>query len=300
VGVALRAGLGKVPFGFDAIEPDAARPLLEKALGTRAFFGQARDLGVALDGVYRFFRLSLAITNGEPLSDDRYAGLDLTRHKDFVSRAGVSTPLSRELWVQAGLSCLFGRGLHVGTAATKDGLQWVDGNEDGLVDATELVPVAGVAATPSGSFARSALGADLRLGARLPRLGLLVVRAELIRAQNLDRTVRPADPIASGRDLRELSAQLGVAQELTRFAELAVRYDLYEPDADATRNQAGNVVPSDTSFRTWSFALAGKLPPGRLVLQYDHQRNRLGRSASGAPTTLRDDAVTLRAEARFY
>lgn len=298
-GLTVRAGLGKIPFGFDATEPDTERPFLERGLGTRAFFGQARDLGVALEARYRFVRLSLALTNGEPLSDDRYAGLDLTRHKDFVGHAGVGTPTSRALWVQAGVSCLFGKGLHLGTPATKAGLQWVDGNEDGLVDATELVPVTGVAATPSEAFDRTALGADLRVAARLPVLGTLTLRAELTRAQNLDRTVRPADPVASGRALRELSAQLGAAQELTRYAELAIRYDLYEPDADATRSQAGNVVPSDTRFRTWSFALSGKLPPGRLVLEYDHQRNQLGRSASGVPTTLEDDALTLRAEARF-
>src|SRR5262249_11321934 len=152
------------------------------------------------------------------------------------------------LWAQAGVSWLTGTGLHAGTAATKDGLAWVDGNENGLIEVTELTPIPGAPATPSRSFERSALGAGLRVGVRLPGLGQLRVRAELVRAVNLDRTLVPADPLATGRDLRELGAYVGVSQELTRFAEIAARYELYDPDADARRTQAAAVVPSDASF----------------------------------------------------
>ena len=189
--------------------------------------------------------------------------------------------------------------MHVGTAPTKDSLQWVDGNEDGLVDSTELIPIAGAPGTASQSYDRSALGADLRVGYRFPILGQLVLRSELTRAVNLDRTVSPADPVASGRDLRELGVQVGFSQELTPHAEAAVRYDVYQPDADATRQRAAVVVPRDTRYRTLALSLAGKLPPGRLLLEYDHQKNALGRSANGSPTTLKDDALTLRFEVRL-
>jgi hypothetical protein len=290
------AGLMQIPFGFDARELEVTRPVLERADATRAFFGQARDFGAGIDAAFHWARVSVAIMNGQPLSDDRYAGLSLTREKDIVGRAGFATPLRRDAWVDAGVSWLFGTGLHQGTAGTKDSLQWVDGNEDGQVESTELIPVAGVPATASQTFARAALGADLRVGIRIPALGFLVLRGELVRAKNLDRTMNPADPVASGRDLRELGAQLGLAQELGPHAELAVRYDVYQPDADATRQRAAIIVPRDTRYRTWSMALAGKWRPGRLLLEYDHRRNALGISPSGAPTTLKDDALTLRAE----
>src|SRR5262245_20529191 len=78
------AGLMPIPFGFDARETEASRPVLERAEATRAFFGQARDLGFGLDVAFRFARLSAAVMNGQPLSDDRYAGLSLTRGKDLV------------------------------------------------------------------------------------------------------------------------------------------------------------------------------------------------------------------------
>src|SRR5262249_52369792 len=146
---------------------------------------------------------------------------------------------------------------------------------------------------------RSALGADLRLGVRTALLGELSLRAEIVRAVNLDRTLLVADPIATGRELRELAAYVGVSQEFTRHAEAAVRYEIYDPDADASRKRAGAVVPSDSSYRTLSLALAAKLEAARLVVEYDYNDNTLGRTASGTPTRLRDDAVTVRAEVRL-
>jgi hypothetical protein len=294
-----KVGLIQIPFGFDATERDLARPLLERSLFTRAFFGQARDLGLGADVAFRFARLSVAVQNGQPLSDDRYAGRDLNRAKDVTARVGVSVPVSSGLGVQAGVSCLFGKGLHPATAATKDSLAWVDGNEDGLIEVTELTPIPGAPATPSAPFDRSALGADVRVGVHLPRLGVLTLRAEVVRAVNLDRTLYVADPIATGRSLRELGAYVGLSQELTRFAEVAARYEIYNPDADARRQQAGAVVPSDPTYRTFSVAVAGKFAPARVMLELDHNDNALGRSASGAPVRLRDDAVTARFEGRF-
>lgn len=296
---AFSVGLMPVPFGFDAVEGDLKRPLLERALATRAFFGQARDLGMGLNVAYRFARLSIALQNGQPLADDRYAGRDLTRNKDVLGRVGVSVPLVGSLWMQAGVSYLAGQGLHAGTAATKDSLAWIDGNEDGLISVSELTPIAGSPATASQTFRRSALGADVRVGLRVPRLGELTLRAELTRAINLDRTLVPADPVATGRSLRELGGYVGLSQELTRFAEVAVRYELYNPDADGRRQRAAVVVPADPTYRTFSVAVAGKLAPARVIAQLDHNDNALGRSGNGAPTRLRDDALTLRFEGRF-
>jgi hypothetical protein len=50
---------------------------------------------------------------------------------------------------------------------------------------------------------------------------------------------------------------------------------------------------------TWSFSATGRTKSARLVAQYDHRQNALGRDASGRPTTLADDSFILRAEVRF-
>ena len=143
-------------------------------------------------------------------------------------------------------------------------------------------------------------GGQAGLEIDLPVLGTLALRAELVRAKNLDRGLVVADPVAASRDLRELGWYVGATQELTPWAMIGVRYDLYDPDADAREQRPFAVVPKDASFRTWSFMAAARWQRvGRLVAQYDHHRNALGREPSGAPTTLADDAFTLRAEVNF-
>ena len=39
--------------------------------------------------------------------------------------------------------------------------------------------------------------------------------------------------------------------------------------------------------------------PGRLLFEYDHNTNNLGRTAGGLPTPLADDAWTVRGEVVF-
>jgi hypothetical protein len=201
--------------------------------------------------------------------------------------------------VEAGFSGVTGRGFHRGIAATKDLIQWQDSNDDGIVDPSEIQLSAGSPATPSQSFKRFAVGADVRATITLPFVGDLAVRGEVVRAQNLDRGLFVSDPIAATRDLRQLGWYVGVSQEITRWALVGVRYDRYDPDADAREQVPFSIVPRDQGFSTWSFNAAGRISFGRLIAQYDHRNNPLGRDASGAPTTLADDSFTLRAEARF-
>lgn len=293
------AGLMRIPFGFDAVEVATQRPLLEHSLGTRAFFGAARDLGADIEVLYRFIRVSAALMNGEPLGESgAYAGRDLTRAKDLIFRAGVTQAVG-PVRLDAGVSWLSGTGLHPGSPATKNQLAWVDGNENGLVEVSELTSIPGTPATASQAFSREALGADARLAWEIPQLGRLSLRGEIVRAQNLDRSLVPADPVATGRPLRELAAHLALSQELTRHLEIAGRYDLYNPDSDAQRSKAGVVVPADPTYRSYSIALAAKASKARLMAQFDHHTDARGRTLSGMPTSLRDDTFTLRAEVGF-
>ncbi|HEU4405525.1 MAG TPA: hypothetical protein VFS43_09565 [Polyangiaceae bacterium] len=292
-------GLFRVPFGFDTSEPATARPWLERSTASRALFAGARDLGVGVDAAWRFLRAAIALQNGEPLDAPGFGGRDPTRSKDLVGRVGVDVEVAPGVRARGGVSWLAGRGLSAGSPATKDTLNWVDGNENGLVETSELSVLPGAPARPSRGFGRSALGADLRLRVEVPSLGALVLRAEIVRAENLDRGLEPADPVAAGRDLREIGWQIGASQEVGPNVQIALRYDAYDPDADARRQAGVSIVPTDPLYATWALAVAARFEPVRLVWQYDHQRNPLGRAASGAPTTLRDDAVTLRGEVRF-
>jgi hypothetical protein len=126
-----------------------------------------------------------------------------------------------------------------------------------------------------------------------------MVRAELVRAKNLDRGTFAADPIAASRDLRELGWYVGVTQELTRWGLIGVRYDTFDPDADARDQRPFALVPKDSSLSTWAFMATARWNKARLVAEYDHRKNALGRDVTGAPTTLADDSFTLRAVVGF-
>lgn len=294
------AGLFRTPFGFEVPESERARPWLERSTMSAAMFPQSFDLGLRVLGGYRFLRYAFAIMNGEPIGQRTFPGRDPNESKDLVFRVGGATAVTDAVHIDGGLSGVSGRGFHRGAAATKDLIQWQDSNADGIVDnTTELQIIPGSPATPSASFKRFAVGADLRATIALPTLGDLHLRAEIVRGNNLDRGLFVSDPIAATRDLRQLGYYVGAAQEITRWALVGVRYDRYDPDADAREQEPFALVPRDTSMSTWSFSATGRTRVARLVAQYDRRTNALGRDASGRPTTLADDSFTLRAEVRF-
>jgi hypothetical protein len=293
-------GLTRIPFGFEVQEKDYVRLFLERSNVARALFPGEYDLGAKLQGGWRFLRYQLAVMNGHPSGDKQFALRDPDHSKDFLGRVGVDTPLAHLVTLQAGLSGLYGTGFHTGTAPTKDTLVWHDTNLDGQVDPSELSGVLGMPGTPSKTFDRWAFGGDLRLDVEVPRLGPLTVYAEVMWAQNLDRAIYPADPVAAGRDLRELGWYVVVMQRLTKWAAIGVRYDRYNPDSDKTEKIAATIVPRDLTLSTLSIALAAEYRPyARLTLEWDHNQNALGRAASGAPTTLGADQVILRGQVAF-
>jgi hypothetical protein len=238
--------------------------------------------------------------NGNPLADASFPTRDPNAAKDFVARLGVDATVAGKVRISAGFSSLKGTGFHPGTPATKDVLVWRDQNEDGIVQLSEIQVIAGRAATPSQNFSRFAVGADSRIGATLPRLGRLMLFGEVVWGANLDRALLPADPVASGRDLREFGWVVGASQEFTTRAALGVRYDFYNPDVDGFRQTPTAIAPKDMSFRTWTVTLSlGGMGRDRLLLEYQHNRNALAVAADGSPTTLAADTLTLRGQVVF-
>jgi hypothetical protein len=195
---------------------------------------------------------------------------------------------------------LWGQGFHSGTPATKDVLVWRDTNQDGAVQINEITVIPGQAATPSQNFGRWAVGGSVRLGIDLGRVGQLMLYGELYYATNLDRALYIADPIVATRDLRELGFYVAATQELTEWVQIGVRYDRYDPDRDANDLRGGVQIPKDSSYSTITGTIAARYRGyGRLVAQYDHNSNALGRTSSGTPTTLANDQFILRAEVKF-
>jgi hypothetical protein len=293
-------GLLRTPFGFEVQEADYVRPFLERASVLQALFPGEFDLGLRLAMRYRFLDLAYAVMNGSPIGSKVFPYLDPVHEKDMVGRIGVDFEVAPGVRVQAGASADVGTGFHAGTPATKSQLVWQDQNGDGLVEPNEIVAVGGLPATPSQVFRRFAVGGDARILVDVAPLGKLSFRGEIVNGWNLDRGLEFADPIGAGHDLREFGYSGGVTQEILRWGTVGARYDLYNPDADASQRRAANLVPVDRSYST--VALMGMLRYGdgaRLLVEYDINRNPLGIGPSGTPTTLANNAVTLRGQVVF-
>lgn len=295
----LSAGLLRIPFGFEVQEIDWVRPFLERANMTQALFPGEFDLGVRAMMKYRFLNWGMAVMNGSPIGAKEFPDLDPTAAKEIVGRIGVDFEIVPGVRFQGGVSADTGTGFHPGTPATKPQLVWQDQNGDGIVEPNEIIAVGGSPATPSQLFHRFAVGGDARLIVHLLPLGDLTFRAEAIDALNLDRGYEVADPVAAGYDLREKGWSGAAVQEVTRWGMIGVRYDVYNPNADAKQQQALNLVPVDRTYST--LALMAMVHDGwqRLLLEYDVNRNPLGIGPNGAPTTLADNALTLRAQLVF-
>ena len=297
--VTVTAGLMKIPFGFEVPELDVERPFLERSTVMRALFPGEFDLGARIAGQYRFAELAVAVMNGHPIGDKVFPAVAPNRTKEFVGRLGTHTGIAPSVMLDLGVSADTGNGFHEGTPTTKDQLVWRDDNGDGIVQATEIQVIPGSSATPSQQFHRFALGGDARLAIRFAPHAELNLRAEVVRASNLGRAIEPADPVGAGRDLREFGWYLGATQEITAFGLVGVRYDRYNPDQDANELQVTQVVPRDRTYSTLALLAMFRYATARLAFEYDVNRNALGRDVNGAPTNLKGDAVTVRAQVRF-
>jgi hypothetical protein len=295
----LSAGLMQIPFGFEVQELDNVRPFLERSTVMQALYPGAFDLGAKLKTTYKFLVWSIALMNGNPIGDLVFPDLDPVHAKDVVSRIGVDVEIVHGVRFLAGVSGDTGTGFHEGTPATKYVVIWQDQNGDGIVEPNELTAVGGVAATPSETFHRWAIAGDARLVIRMPKLGDLAFRAELVRSLNLDRGLEYADPIEAGHDLRELGWYVGATQEITQYGLIGVRFDSYDPNSDAMQQRALDLVPVSRKYTTLALLAMLRYERARLSLEYDINTNPLGIASNGAPTSLADNALTLRGQVSF-
>jgi len=297
--VVVTAGLFKIPFGAEVPANERDKAFLEPPAMSRALFPGNYDAGAMVQGRYGLARWSLAIMNGAPVLDAQWKGKDPTSSYDFIGRLGADIAGPRKLRVEAGVSALSGTGLHPGTPPTKDGIQWVDDNQNGRVDPTEIQIVPGSPGEPSQQFSRSALGADIQIHWCLCALGIGTAFFEAALATNLDRSLVYSDPVSASRDLRQLGFAIGAVQELGPHAVVGVRYDRYDADRDAMDREGVDLINVHKVFSTLAVMASAQWHDARVIAQYDRERNPFGRGDDGAPTTRAADRVTLRAQVGF-
>lgn len=290
------AGLSDIPFGGELPRSSRKRVFMERSLGSRAFFPSEYDVGASLAGALGPLTYAVAGQNGVPVSTGNSV---YTQEKTAVGRVGFEAGRADRLHVAAGVSYLTGTGFHAGTPATKAQLLWSDDNEDGTVTLSELEAVNGQAASPSATFARWGVNADLCLTLTTP-LGQTELGAEATMANNLDRGWLPADPLSTGYDVRELAWTVGLTQEVTRWGILGLRADRYDPNSDLFESRRGTFIPTDASVLTLSPVVGVQYEDtARLLVQYDYVVDFLGRDDLAQPIDLPNDQWTLRVQGAF-
>ncbi len=294
--VGVTAGLLKIPFGAEVPASERDKPFLEPPAFARALFPGNYDAGAMVHGSYGAVRWSVAVMNGAPVADAQWRGADPNSSFDIVGRIGADIAGPYRSRFVVGVSAITGKGLHPGAPPTKDELQWIDENQDGIVQTTELQVVPGMTGTPSEAFSHNAIGGDIQVHWCLCVIGTGAAYAEAVVATNLDRGLVYADPIATDRDLRQLGVSLGVVQSIGAYAQVGVRYDRYDADRDAFEREGIDLVGIDKVFSTVSVMATGRWHEGRVLLQYDHERNPFGRGDGGMPTTRSADRLTVRAQ----
>jgi hypothetical protein len=294
----IMATLGQfdTPYGYELVESPSTRWFMERSTLSRAFWPGEPDLGVRLAGALGFFRWTIAAVNGHPLGEGSpYALQDPIDAKDIVFRFGFDTRPREDFHIAGDVSASRGRGFHAGTDATKGTLRWVDLNEDGIAQQIEIRGVPPEAATRSQTFERWAVGAEVRAHVRWP-VGVMKIYGGITMGANMDRGMFIADPILNNFiDQRELGYYVGATQEIFGYGIVGFRYDVYDPNLDASDSRAGSLLPYSQAIKT-SSPLVGVFIPNRarLLFQYDAINNALARSMLGVPTKLKEDAWTLR------
>jgi hypothetical protein len=304
--VRLGAGLFRSPFGHDVYEQTHnARLFAEPSLLANAFFPGDYDFGARLQVDYGDVFVVAAIQNGEPIGARSFAARDPNSAKDLFLRAGGSSQVFRGLRFDGGVSFMRGTGFHPGTPPTKDTLVWRDFNEDGIAQPFEIQVIRGASATESQNFERWAVGADVRAHVALP-FGKLTLFGEGATGVNIDRGIRPADPIVSGAPQRGITIHGGFLQEFGQLFTVGARVDHYDARLDATDQQGGELVRANRPFTYYSLAGALRLfesdarrGRGRLMVEYQRRRDKLARDETGRPADLSDDRLTVRMQVEF-
>jgi len=291
----LTLGLFDNPFGREVVESSRERIFMERSYASRAFFPAEPDLGARIAGQVDWFRYSVAVVNGQPLGDRTgFILQDPNKHKDVLGRVGVAVKIKPTFRVNAGVSVLNGMGFHAGSDATKNTISWRDVDENGQFTPGEFQGVPGVASVASKNFDRWLVGADIAFELE-SKFGKTLIAGELSAGSNMDRNVFIADPVTTSVDQREVGYYIAVVQEFRQGPIAGLRFDSYNPNSDFLDSQAGKLVPTSQTVRTFSPVVGFQVPHrARLMFQYDFVHDALARDAAGVPGDKKNNTWTLR------
>ena len=295
-------GLTRIPFGFEVQEKDYIRLFLERSNMARAFFPGEYDLGAKLQGGWRWLRWQAAAMNGNPLGRQAVRAADPTASKDFLGRVGADALPRPRLHIVGGVSGLYGTGFSP-RHAVDQGHAGVARQQRRRADRhhRDRRRGRGSRATPSRTF--PALRRRRR-SARRPSSCRGSGRSRSTARSSGPPTsiARSTSPIRSppGATCASSAGTSRSCSSSARWCAVGVRYDRYDPDADASQQVGASLVPRDKTFSTLGVVAAAMWQPyGRLSFEWDHSWNALTVDITGRAATLGGDVLTLRGQVLF-
>jgi len=278
----LTLGLFKTPVGFEILESSGDRPFMERSRMWGAWIPGERDVGLRVFYDRDLFNVRVAVTNGEPVGEKSFPGLDVNRAKDISGRAGLH--LKR---FDAGVSGLVGWGWTPPVAARAGSVTWDDLNGDTAVTPDELTGVPPVAAADAFNWPRWLAGVDLGVTVPVPVLGDGVARAEFFYGSNMDRATafRPSD---ANESFNQLGFELRYLQSFGKWIVGGARVDYYDPDLSSANDQALTIAP----------LLMLQRDAFRLVLEYDLVLDKAD-DGTGTFVEKKDDVFTARFQVKY-
>jgi len=246
-------GIFKVPFGFEILQSDADRPFLERSWGERNMFPGEYDTGARAytTALHNRLNVQVAVVNGIMEGEKTFALIpDLNQGKDVVGRANYDFgPFD------VGVSGYYGQGQIVDPV----GLRFKE-------------------------FPRWAANVELALHHTFcDCIGETRLFAEGVLAQNMDRGLNyayalpafPADVVNDNvTNLNERSVWGRLEQDLTHWLTLALRYDLYTPDASQSND--GRATYGAVAVVHFTTGL-------QYMLEFDHAVDNTHAPGSAAP-----------------
>lgn len=300
LGIHVSVGQQSIPFGLEVRRGHRERWFADRSLGSSALFPGLTDVGIRAHGGAGPFRVELGAFQGEPVTvSSQWRGRSPTRTAELVGRTAFVIVDSHGTLATLGLSALHGTGFHPGRPASADAVGWLDFNENGVLDAGELIGVPGRAAQASQTFERWAFGGDFAAVHDSP-YGRFALEGEVTIAQNLDRGLLISDPVAAGIDLRQLSWFAAARYHAPGGLLGGVRYDYYNPHGDFLDDRRGARFRTDAAQRTTTLLVGWSANPSlRVTAEVSLTRDLLGRDVRGEPRDLDNNQGALRLHAEF-
>ncbi len=264
----LTMGQFKIPFGFEILQSASEIEMPERTIGVRTIFAGERDRGVRLSGRFQVLRFQAALINGNGTVDPIYRTYDQTSFKDLVGRIGTDFR-----FLVLGASGYYGHGLNT-TAAT----------------AATTTAAAGAATYQR--FSKLRVGVDGQLYVKNPGVGGLIIRAELMLAN--DRSLAFAsDPAQPCKDRRSVNWYAMVLQNIGEHFGVALRIDQFDPNHGV--NDLCAEYPASTRDRVTTLGTALQLYVSetlRGMLAYEHPIEQTA-------TAAKNERVTVQLQAKF-